>query len=317
MTKRRVCVVVPCHNEEISIGKVIENIRFHLPDSKILVVDNASDDQTAHIATQMSVEVINEPILGKGRAVRRAFTYINPHNFDCVFMLDGDNTYGLENVEKAINLVCFRGYDMVIGKRVTTQSEPGQREDQYRFGHNFGNFLISKLNQLLFKSNISDALSGWRVFSIGFIKSFPGGDSQFEIEAELNNHVSKLGCPTTEVETNYSGRHIGSESKLRTYHDGAKIIYKYLKLYVDEEPLKFYGSIASFQILIGLTISRNIPKTFFLTGQVPQFPTLIVLMSLLVASLSTITLGITQQQMKNLKKTLLRFEYMKYAKKSS
>lgn len=270
----KVAVLIPCLNEEASILKTIADVRRVLPKSLILVIDNGSTDSTAELAVKAGAKVLFEPQKGKGFAVRKGFDNI-PFGTDAIFMVDGDGTYGVESLLEAIDKVVSQGFDMVIGVRRVTPSEARKVGREFRVGHALGNRMLTFTFNKLFGVPISDSLSGWRVLSPGFVNSFPGGASEFEVEAELNSHVYTLKCAISEVTVKYESRVEGSESKLRTYRDGIKILNKNLLLYRSEKPATAFTLMAMPWLFTGTLLSSRVLGDYLETQLVPKFPSLI------------------------------------------
>jgi glycosyltransferase involved in cell wall biosynthesis len=254
-----------------------------MPEIEIWVVDNKSTDKTAELAESAGAKVINCEQSGKGFAVRKAFSLINT-NYQAIFMVDGDSTYSNENLPKAINLVSSGGYDMVIGKRIDANENEAGRLARYRIGHKLGNKVLSFMFRFLFDIKITDIFSGWRVFSPGFAKSFMGGNTSFEIEAELNTHAFVLSAAVTEIPVQYRGRKIGSKSKLKTYSDGSKIIRKQLKLFRNEKPLLAFTLLATPWLFASAWLFNSVLTEFLETGLVPRFPSLIAATGMFILS---------------------------------
>lgn len=270
----KVAVLIPCLNEEASILKTILEVRGVLPKSLIMVIDNGSTDSTAELAVKAGAKVLFEPQKGKGFAVRKGFDNI-PFDTEAIFMVDGDGTYGVESLLEAIERVVSQGFDMVIGVRRVTPGEDRNVRREFRVGHALGNRILTFTFNKLFGVPISDTLSGWRVFSPGFVNSFPGGASEFEIEAELNSHVYTLKCAISEVTVKYDSRVEGSVSKLRTYRDGIKILKKNLLLYRSEKPSTAFTLMAMPWLLTGALLSSRVLGDYLQTQLVPKFPSLI------------------------------------------
>jgi glycosyltransferase involved in cell wall biosynthesis len=267
-------VILPCLNEELSIGPTIESIRHVAPGARILVVDNGSSDQTIEIALALGAEVLQEPNRGKGFAFRRGIANLDP---DCkyIFMIDGDDTYDVKKLHDGIALI-DRGYDMVVGAREENITQATDRSLHYRRGHKSGNRLLTFAYRKLFGITLSDTLSGWRLMSRGYVDSFAGGASGFEIEAELNVHAYTLSAAIIEIPVAYNGRYEGSHSKLNTYKDGWAILRRNLALYKSERPSLAYSILASPWLMISLILGVRVGKTYLETQLVPQFPSLIV-----------------------------------------
>ena len=304
----KVVAVIPCFNEELSIANTIRSIRSAKNKLKIIVVDNGSTDNTFLIAKKSGATVLREPKKGKGFAVRRAFANL-PKETEIVFIVDGDDTYGIENLGKAIKLVLVDGYDMVVGARKTVNSNDSTRKAEFRIGHSFGNLILSYVFRKLFRIDIADTLSGWRVLSRSFVDSFPGGDSAFEIEAELNAHAFTLSAAVCEVPVDYIGRLDGSNSKLRTYRDGWLILRRNFRLYKSERPMLAYSLLSTPWILISAILLIRVLNTYFETGFVPQFPSLIAAVGGFIVSCNLWVTGMILERVRLQRVALARFAY--------
>lgn len=304
----KVVAIIPCFNEELSIANTIRSIRSTKNKLEIIVVDNGSTDNTVLIAKKSGARVLREPKKGKGFAVRRAFANL-PKETEIVFIVDGDDTYGIENLGKAIKLVLVDGYDMVVGVRKTLNSNDSTRKAEFRIGHSFGNLILSYVFRKLFKIDITDTLSGWRVLSRSFVDSFPGGDSAFEIEAELNAHAFTLSAAVCEVPVDYVGRLDGSNSKLRTYRDGWLILRRNFRLYKSERPMLAYSLLSTPWILISAILLIRVLNTYFETGLVPQFPSLIAAVGGFIVSCNLWVTGMILERVRLQRVALARFAY--------
>ena len=304
----KVVAIIPCLNEELSIANTIRSIRSANNKLEIIVVDNGSTDNTVLIAKKSGARVLREPKKGKGFAVRRAFANL-PKEAEIVFIVDGDDTYGIENLGKAIKLVLVDGYDMVVGARKTVNSNDSTRKAEFRIGHSFGNLILSYVFRKLFRIDIADTLSGWRVLSRSFVDSFPGGDSAFEIEAELNAHAFTLSVAVCEVPVDYIGRLDGSNSKLRTYRDGWLILRRNFRLYKSERPMLAYSLLSTPWILISAILLIRVLNTYFETGLVPQFPSLIAAVGGFIVSCNLWVTGMILERVRLQRVALARFAY--------
>lgn len=261
----RVAVVLPCHNEETAIANVVKAFQRSLPEAGIYVFDNASSDLTAQNAKQAGATVIFEPNRGKGNAVRRIFADVEA---DIYVMADGDGTYDASVAPSLVNKLIGEQLDMVVGVR-----QPIGEGEIYRFGHSFGNRLLTGAVAKIFGSGFNDMLSGYRVFSRRFVKSFPALSKGFEIETELTIHALELRAPYGEVPTDYSARPEGSISKLSTYRDGARIAKAILRLLIRERPRQVNLLLALAMVIASLILGMPIVFEFMTSGLVPRFPT--------------------------------------------
>lgn len=287
----KIAVLVPCYNEEAAIGKVVADFRAALPEAAIYVYDNNSKDRTVEVATKAGAIVRREMHQGKGRVVRRMFMDVDA---DVYVMVDGDATYDAPSARAMIDRLVRERLDMVCAVRID------QEEAAYRLGHRAGNKLLTGFVANVFGHSFNDMLSGYRVFSRRFVKSFPVLSGGFEIETELTVHALELELPVGEVETPYYARPEGSASKLSTYRDGWRILRTVLKLYRSEKPLPFFTAIGIALGLISVGLAIPLFITYMQEGIVPRLPTavlstgLILLASLSVACglvLDTVTRG--------------------------
>ena len=274
-----IAVLVPCYNEAITIGKVITDFRSTLPEASIYIYDNNSTDNTIRMAESAGAIVRREPRQGKGNVVRRMFADIEA---DVYILVDGDDTYDASASRKLVDSLLEDRLDFINALRRSTSKEV------YRVGHRFGNWLLTGLVRQLFGRQFNDMLSGYKVLSRRFVKSFPAMSIGFETETELAVHALELRMPCAEVATNYKERPPGSVSKLRTYSDGARIMMLIARLVKDERPLRFFGLGGLALILLGIVLSIPLLFTYLETGLVPRFPTAILSVALvLFGALST------------------------------
>ncbi|MEA2934732.1 MAG: hypothetical protein QOD74_1378 [Variibacter sp.] len=280
---QRVAVLIPCYNEETAIATVVAQFRSALPDASIHVYDNNSTDRTFDAASAAGASVRREPLQGKGHVVRRMFADVEA---DVYVLVDGDATYDAPSAPMMIAKLLDEHLDMVVGARVD------QQQEAYRLGHRLGNRMLTGFVSEVFEATFSDMLSGYRVFSRRFVKSFPVLSGGFEIETELTVHALELGLPVTEVKTPYYARMEGSTSKLNTYRDGFRILWMIARLYKSERPLRFFSSIGSFLALISIGLATPIFITFLREGIVPRLPTAILATGLMLLAFLALTCGI-------------------------
>ncbi|MBX9796658.1 glycosyltransferase family 2 protein [Sphingomonas sp.] len=278
MTSPRIAVILPCYNEEAAIAQTVAAFRAALPDALVYVYDNNSRDGTVAAAAGAGAIVRSERMQGKGNVVRRMFADVDA---DIYVMADGDATYDAASAPAMITRLIDEQLDMVVGARVM------QDEGAYRRGHRFGNRLLTGMLARLFGRSFTDILSGYRVFSRRFVKSFPVLSAGFEIETEISVHALELKMPVAEVETPYFARPDGSASKLNTYRDGWRILNTILRLYRIERPMLFFGVIGAVLAGAGLLLSVDLALTFMDTGLVPRLPTAVLITGMmLLAALS-------------------------------
>jgi glycosyltransferase involved in cell wall biosynthesis len=309
---RNTIVVLPALNEETSIKRAIDGIRKVMPDIKFLVIDNGSTDSTYQIAIQSGADVVREPQKGKGYAVRRAFNNI-PAGYSIVFMVDSDDTYSYDELVDAVKMITKFGFDMVVGNRVPLTGSLETRKQTFKKGHTSGNFLLTKIGKILHKVEIDDALSGWRVMSLPFVKSFPGGASGFEIEAELNAHAYMIDAAVSNIDVKYQGRLVNSNSKLNTYADGVKILRMNFSLFRDNRPQYAFTLFASPWLILSTYLITRALVGYFETGLVNQFPSLFAGIGAFVVASLLWTSGMILQRIKLVRTNLLRFKYAEYA----
>jgi glycosyltransferase involved in cell wall biosynthesis len=278
-----IAVLVPCYNEEVAIPEVVRDFRRALPDATVYVYDNNSRDRTIEVARAAGAVVGSETAQGKGNVVRRMFADVEA---DVYVIVDGDDTYDAAAAPRLISILLEHQLDMVNARRVTDAVEA------YRAGHRFGNKLLSSMVYIIFGDRCRDVLSGYRVLSRRFVKSFPALSEGFEIETELTIHALELRMPIAEVDTAYRARSEGSVSKLRTYHDGIRICWSIFHLVKEERPLPFFGAIFLALALFSGAISVPIFTTYFVTGLVPRFPTAVLATGTTVVGFLSLVCGL-------------------------
>lgn len=281
----KVAVLIPCYNEEQTIAKVVRDARNALPEAVIYVYDNNSTDRTAELASAAGAIVRHEYKQGKGNVIRRMFREIDA---ECYLMLDGDDTYPLNCARQLVDKVLEHNADMVVGDRL---SSTYFTENKRPF-HNFGNSLMRMGINRLFHSDIKDIMTGYRAFSYEFVKTFPIFSKGFEIETEMSIHAVNYNMQVDNVVVEYRDRPEGSVSKLNTYSDGMRVLYKMLQLYRNYRPLNFFGGICLVLTLIALLLMIPIIAVYLETGMVPRFPTLIVCGFMVLAGIQSFFAGI-------------------------
>lgn len=284
----KIAVLIPCYNEESTIGKVIRDFKNTLPEAKIYVYNNNSSDNTAQIAREAGAVVRNEYMQGKGNVIRRMFRDIDAQ---CYIMVDGDDTYPAENARQMTELVLDKNVDMVVGDRLSST----YFTENKRLFHNFGNSLVRKSINFLFHSNINDIMTGYRAFSYEFVKTFPVLSQGFEIETEMSIHAVDKNMFVENVIVSYRDRPEDSVSKLDTYSDGFKVLMTILKLYKNYRPMGFFGVIAFMMALLSAMFFIPVLLEFTKTGKVPNFPTLIMCGFTMIAAIQSFFAGMVLQ----------------------
>lgn len=265
----KIAVLIPCYNESKTIAKVVRDYKAALPEADIYVYDNNSTDGTDEIAKKAGAIVRYEYRQGKGNVIRSMFREIDA---DCYLMIDGDDTYPAENAKEMCGLVLGKGTDMVVGDRLSST----YFQENKRPFHNIGNKIVRGGVNLIFDSEITDIMTGYRAFSKLFVKNFPVLSKGFEIETEMTIHALDKNFLIQQVPVTYRDRPAGSVSKLNTYTDGFKVIMTIFKLFRDYKPFLFFSLIAAVLALIALALFVPIFVEYLQTGLVPRFPTLIV-----------------------------------------
>lgn len=282
-TQPRIAVLVPCYNEEAAVATVVADFRKALPGAEIYVYDNNSRDNTAAVAREAGAIVRSERRQGKGHVVRRMFADVEA---DIYVLVDGDATYDAPSAPRMIDTLLEEHLDMVVGLRID------QSQAAYRLGHRAGNRMLTGFLSSTFGHAFKDILSGYRVFSRRFVKSFPVLSDGFEIETELAVYALELSLPVAEVETPYYARPEGSFSKLNTWRDGFRILGTMLKLYRSERPLRFFTVIGILLALAAITLAIPIVVTFIETGLVPRLPTAVLSMGLTIVAMLSVSSGL-------------------------
>jgi hypothetical protein len=298
-----IAVLVPCYNEAASIANVVAGFAASLPGAAFYVYDNNSTDDTVEMAQAAGAVVRHETMQGKGNVVRRMFADVDA---DVYVLVDGDNTYEAAAAPAMVRLLIDRQLDMVTATRVSDQ------DAAYRRGHRSGNVVLTGIVRWIFGSRITDMLSGYRVFSRRFVKSFPALASGFETETEFTIHALELRMPIGEIVTRYRERPPGSTSKLRTYSDGARILFTILKLVKEERPLQFF-SIAGLVLLAGgIVLGLPVVVEYFQTGLVPRLPTALLSTGLVLLSFVSAAAGLILDSVARGRKEFKRLIYLGY-----
>ncbi|MET0082509.1 MAG: glycosyltransferase family 2 protein [Sedimenticola sp.] len=297
----RIAVLLPAYNEEATIAEVVSDYQKINGNVEVYVFDNNSTDRTSEFARNAGAIVAHEPKQGKGNVVRRMFADVDA---DVYLMADADGTYDAASSERLIDELVQNNLDMVVGVRVSDEKEA------YRTGHRAGNKFLNGVVKVIFSDQFTDMLSGFRVFSRRFVKSFPADASGFEIETELTIHALEMRLPIKEIPTPYMSRPEGSVSKLRTYQDGFKILYMIIKLLKREKPFAFFGWVSVLLAMLAIVLFIPVLYTFLETGLVPRLPTAILSATLMIFSLISATAGIILKDLSRTAKEAKRLTYL-------
>lgn len=299
----KLAVLIPCFNEETTIEKVVTDFKSALPQAFVYVYDNASTDSTSSVARQAGAVVLDEPNKGKGNVIRRMFADLEA---DIFIMVDGDATYDASMAPKMIDELVQNNLDIVIATRTASDSEA------YRSGHVLGNKAITGTVSFIFKGGFTDMLSGYRVMSRRFVKTFPIISSGFEIETEMAIHILQLGIPYKEMKTQYDPRPMGSESKLNTWSDGVKILKMIIFLIKEQKPFQLFGIFFLILMLLSITLAIPLILTFIETGLVPRFPTAILVIGMTILAFVSLSAGIILDSVSRSKLENKRLHYLNF-----
>ena len=294
-------VLIPCYNEQAAVPAVIRAFRSALPGATVHVYDNNSTDGTTEVARAAGAIVRTERLQGKGNVIRRMFADIEA---DAYVLVDGDDTYDASTAPGMVAMLLRDQLDMVNGARVSDV------QAAYRRGHRLGNAALTGLVAQIFGNRVSDMLSGYRVFSRRFVKSFPALSGGFETETEFTVHALELRMPIAEVPTRYKDRPAGSESKLRTYSDGFRILRTIVLLVKEERPLPFFAAIGAAMLLLAVLLSVPVLAEFLRTGLVPRLPTAVLATGLVLLSFLSLTCGLILDSVTRGRKELKRLSYL-------
>jgi putative flippase GtrA len=303
MSSFKVAVLIPCYNEAVAIAKVVQDFRRVLPDAPIYVFDNNSCDATVAEALKAGAIVRQEHQQGKGHVVRRMFRDIDA---DFYIMVDGDDTYDADIAPNMLQLAMAGPYDLVNCVRCATEQQA------YRDGHRWGNRLLTGVVRAIFGNRVLDMLSGYKVFSKRFVKSFPALSAGFDIETELSVHTLELAMPVAHIKGDYRGRQQGSVSKLRTYRDGWRILMMIMRLIRHERPLAFFGGLAAGFALSALLLMWPVFTTFLETGLVPRFPTAILSVGIMLLGALSLVTGLILDTVSRGRKETRMLAYLHY-----
>ncbi|MBO3759431.1 glycosyltransferase family 2 protein [Ciceribacter sp. L1K22] len=297
----KIAVLVPCYNEATTIASVVTDFRLALPQATIYVYDNNSKDDTAEIAREAGAVVRSETRQGKGQVVRRMFADIDA---DVYVLVDGDDTYAAPAAAQAIESVLAEGVDFVNIARVSTAVEA------YRPGHRLGNVMLTEMVRMFFGRQTSDMLSGYKVLSRRFVKSFPAMSSGFETETELTVHALEMRMPMAEISAPYKERPPGSVSKLNTFRDGWRILMLIARLIKDERPLKFFSTIGLVLVALAIGISIPVVITWLETGLVPRLPTAVLSVGMVITGFLSIFTGLILDVVTKSRQEMKRMAYL-------
>lgn len=298
---QRIAVIVPCLNEEAAIGAVVQDFRKALPSATVYVYDNGSTDGTIRVAREAGAVVRSEPLKGKGNVVRRMFADVDA---DVYVLVDGDDTYDASMASDLVERLLKDQLDMVNGARIEKAIEA------YRPGHRLGNAVLTGMVAFLFGDRLKDLLSGYRVLSRRFVKSFPALSAGFETETEITVHALELRMPIAEVDTPYKERPAGSASKLRTFRDGFRILRTIIVLLKEERPLAFFSSIFGLLALSAIVLVIPIFQTYSETGLVPRFPTAILATGMMLLAFLSLASGLILDSVSRGRREHKRLRYL-------
>ena len=300
----RIAVLIPCHNEESTIAKVVGDFVSIVPEAVVYVFDNASEDNTCDIANKAGARVYSEPNKGKGNVTKRMFAEVEA---DVYVIVDGDDTYEASQCRKMVNKLIEENLDMVVATRKAKDTD-----NSYRRGHVFGNWMLTRTVSFLFGRGFTDMLSGYRIMSRRFVKSFPVLSKGFEIETEITIHALQVGASYEEVETLYSPRPEGSTSKLSTFGDGFRILGMIFFLFKEEKPFQFFGLLSLILFILSIVLFVPVFITYVDTGMVPRLPTAILSTGLMILSFLSLISGLILASLSRARLEIKRANYLSY-----
>ncbi len=297
-----IALLIPCYNEAPTLAQVIDGFRTAIPDIVVYVFDNGSSDDSVAVALAAGAHVRHVAQRGKGSVVRRMFADVEA---DYYIMVDGDATYDAASAPRMLAQLVDQHLDVLVGCRVD-----GGQQENYRPGHRAGNRLLSGAVRHIFGGHFTDMLSGYRVFSRRYVKSFPGQAAGFEIETELTVHALEMGMPWAELQTPYGARPAGSHSKLSTWRDGARILATILRLYMLERPLMVFGIIGALLCLIGVGLALPLFIDYARSGLVPRVPTAVLVTGVCVVGLLLAAVGVVLDALARARREMRRLAYL-------
>jgi glycosyltransferase involved in cell wall biosynthesis len=301
--QHEIAILVPCFNEEVTVGKTVAAFREALPLATVYVYDNNSTDRTIDVARAAGAVVRNESRQGKGNVVRRMFADIDA---DLFVLVDGDATYEAQAAPRMVRRAIDENLDFVNGARVS------QSMEAYRRGHRFGNYILTAMVRNLFGKQFTDMLSGYKVFSRRYVKSFPAMSRGFEIETELTVHALELRMPSGEELTAYGERPSGSMSKLSTVRDGTRILRLIFDLVRNERPLQFFGLAGLVLIVVAVALAVPLAETYVETGLVPRLPTAVLSVGLIIIGFLSFLAGLILDVVATMRSEMKRLAYLSY-----
>lgn len=297
----QIAVLVPCYNEAAAIGRVVRDFRESLPRATVIVYDNSSTDDTAAVARAAGASVFREPLRGKGHVVRRMFSDTDA---DIYILVDGDDTYDAMAAPAMVEKLISERLDLVNGRRRETDVR------NYRRGHRFGNAALTGLAKYLFGDRFDDMLSGYKVLSRRFVKSFPALSTGFEIETELAIHAAEMNMPVAEVDTTYKNRPAGTQSKLNTFRDGYRIIRTILRLLKEVRPFAFFSTIAVLMAATAVLLAIPLITEYVATGLVPRVPTAILVTGMMIIAFLSLTCAVLLDSVARSRREMKRLHYL-------
>jgi glycosyltransferase involved in cell wall biosynthesis len=297
----RTAVIIPCYNEATAIGKVVRDFRLALPEAQVFVYDNNSSDDTVEVASAAGAAVYRELMQGKGHVVRRMFSDVQA---DVYVLVDGDDTYDAAAAPAMVARLLAERLDVINGRRRETDLE------NYRRGHRLGNVILTGMAKQLFGDRFDDMLSGYKIFSRRYVKSFPALSSGFEIETELTIHALEMSMPVAEVDTAYRNRPPGSQSKLNTFRDGFRIVGMILRLMKEVRPLAFFSAVGALLAIAAIVLALPLITEYLETGLVPRLPTAVLVTGMMITAFLSFACGVLLDSVARSRREIKRLHYL-------